>query len=188
LIRASANRQNNQQLPWKQNSREFAPKKRSPICTQIGKWHSVCTITGVDRLCNEKREEMKKVIVALAFFLSIGIVTNAQKKYSFENLKGSWRNSSGAGLDIVDSNTIYIVYGTQKKLVTRSKADFSKSPVWLDLAVKDSIHVTTLKSLLLFVNEDLLQWQVFDSETRPAYFSTDKGDMLFLKRVPEMMN
>ncbi|HEU4903659.1 MAG TPA: hypothetical protein VFT06_12725 [Flavisolibacter sp.] len=131
---------------------------------------------------------MKKVIAGLVLFLSMNMVANAQKKYSFDNLKGSWRNSSGAGLDIVDSNTIYIVYGTQKKLVTRSRADFSKSPVWLDLAVKDSSHLVTLKSLLLFVNEDLIQWQVFDSETRPAYFSTDKGDMLFLKRVSEMMN
>ncbi len=131
---------------------------------------------------------MKKVIVALAFFLSMNLVADAQKKYSFENLKGSWRNSSGAGLDIVDSNTIYIVYGTQRKLVTRSKADFSKSPVWLDLAVKDEKRVTTLKSLLLFVNEDLIQWQVFDSETRPANFRMDKGDMLFLKRVAEMTN
>jgi hypothetical protein len=131
---------------------------------------------------------MKKVIVALALFLSMNVVVNAQTKYNFDNLKGSWRNSNGAGLDIVDSNTIYIVYGTQKKLVTNCKADFSKSPVWLDMAVKDDKKVTTLKSLLLFVNDDLIQWQVFDSETRPAYFSMDKGDMLFLKRVEEMMN
>lgn len=126
--------------------------------------------------------------MALALFLSMNVAVHAQKKYSFDNLKGSWRNSNGAGLDIVDSNTIYIVYGTQKKLVTHSKADFSKSPVWLDLAVKDNNQLITLKSLLLFVNEDLIQWQVFDSETRPAYFSTDSGDMLFLKRVSELMN
>jgi hypothetical protein len=131
---------------------------------------------------------MKKVIAALVFFLSMNLVVNAQKKYNFENLKGSWRNSNGAGLDIVDSNTIYIVYGEQKRQVTRSRADFSKSPVWLDLAVKDSTHLITLKSLLLFVNEDLIQWQVFESDTRPAYFSTDKGDMLFLKRVSELIN
>lgn len=127
-------------------------------------------------------------MMALALFLSMNVAVHAQKKYSFDNLKGSWRNSNGAGLDIVDSNTIYIVYGTQKKLVTHSKADFSKSPVWLDLAVKDNNQLITLKSLLLFVNEDLIQWQVFDSETRPAYFSTDSGDMLFLKRVSELMN
>lgn len=131
---------------------------------------------------------MKKVIVALAFFLLMAGVADAQKKFNFENLKGSWRNRNGAGLDIVDSNTIYIVYGSQKKLVTHSHADFSKTPVWLDLAVKDSNKLTTLKSLLLFVNEDLLQWQVFDSETRPAYFNADRGDMLFLKRVAEMIN
>jgi hypothetical protein len=131
---------------------------------------------------------MKKLMVALALFVSTIGVAQAQKKYSYENLKGSWRNRNGAGLDIVDSNTIYIVHGAQKKRVTRSRADFSKTPVWLDLAVKDSAKVTTLKSLLLFVNEDLIQWQVFDSETRPAYFSTNRGDMIFLKRVTEMIN
>ncbi len=131
---------------------------------------------------------MKKMMVTLVLFLSLGLMAEAQKIYSFDNLKGSWRNRSGAGLDIVDSTTIYIVYGTQRKLVNYSRADFSKSPVWLDLAVKDSARVTTLKSLLLFVNDDLLQWQVFDTETRPAYFSTSKGDMLFLKRVTEMIN
>lgn len=131
---------------------------------------------------------MKKFIVVLAFLVSMTNSVGAQGRYNFDNLRGSWRNRNGAGLDIVDSNTIYIVYGTQKKLVTRSKADFSKSPVWLDLAVKDSNKVTTLKSLLLFVNDDLLQWQVFDSETRPAYFSTSRGDMLFLKRMEELTN
>ena len=87
---------------------------------------------------NDKCEAMKKVLVALAFFLTMNTVVEAQKKYDFENLKGSWRNKQGAGLDIVDSNTIYIVYGEQKRKVTDSRADFSKSPVWLDLAVKDS--------------------------------------------------
>jgi hypothetical protein len=142
----------------------------------------------VDDFYNDKCDAMKKVLIAMAFFLTMHTAVEAQKKYDFENLKGSWRNKQGAGLDIVDSNTIYIVYGEQKKKVTNSRADFSKTPVWLDLAVKDSSQVITLKSLLLFVSDDLIQWQVFDSDTRPAYFSMDRGDMLFLKRVSEMIN
>ena len=131
---------------------------------------------------------MKALLVALVLFFAVATEAEAQKNYSFENLKGSWRNKSGAGFDIVDSNTIYIVYGEHRKLVTRSRADFSKSPVSLDLSIKDSSQETTLKSLLLFVNEDLLQWQVFDSETKPASYSNRRGDMLFLKRVPQMIN
>ncbi|HZH37771.1 MAG TPA: hypothetical protein VEX65_10870 [Flavisolibacter sp.] len=131
---------------------------------------------------------MKKIMVALVLFLTVNEVVHAQKKYNFENLKGSWRNKSGAGLDIVDSATIYIVYGEQRKLVTNSRTDFSKSPVLFDLAVKDSSQVTKLKSLLVFVSEDLIQWQVFESETRPANYSMNRGDMLFLKRVAEMIN
>jgi hypothetical protein len=131
---------------------------------------------------------MKKIIVALVLFLTMNEIVQAQKKYNFENLKGSWRNKNGAGLDIVDSNTIYVVYGEQRKLVTNSRTDFSKSPVWFDLSVKDSTQITKLKSLLVFVSEDLIQWQVFESETRPANFSMERGDMLFLKRMSEMIN
>lgn len=131
---------------------------------------------------------MKNVILVLALLFLMAGVVNAQKKYDFENLKGSWRNSNGAGLDIVDSNTIYLVYGEQKKQVSKSRVDFSKSPVWFDLAVQDSSNLIKMKSLLLFVNDNLLQWQVFESETRPAYFSSGKGDMLFLKRVSQMLN
>lgn len=131
---------------------------------------------------------MKKMLFVLMLFVSLSITADAQKKYSFDNLKGSWRNSEGAGLDVVDSNTIYIVHGEQRRLITHSRADFSKSPVWFDIAVKDSSNTVTLKSLLYFVNDDLIQWQVFDKDTRPAYFSTDRGDMLFLRKVEKMMN
>ncbi|HET7898301.1 MAG TPA: hypothetical protein VFL47_11535, partial [Flavisolibacter sp.] len=101
---------------------------------------------------------MKNVIMALVLFFSMALTADAQKKYSFDNLKGSWRNSSGAGLDIVDSNTIYIVHGEQKKLIDRCKVDFTKSPAWLDIAIRDNNRVVTLKSLLLFVDENLIQW------------------------------
>ena len=130
---------------------------------------------------------MKKMIVALSIFISLTAFAQTEK-YSFRNLVGTWRNSSGAGLDVVDSNTIYIVHGNQRKLATASVSDFTKNPVSLNRTVKDASHAITLKSLLLFVNDNMLQWQIFDTETRPANFSYDKGDMLFLKKIEELSN
>lgn len=132
---------------------------------------------------------MKKFLFGLVLVLSLSGTAEAQDKYDFKTLVGSWRNADGAGLDVVDTNTVYVVFGDNRKKVNYCKADFSKSPVWLDLAVKDtSSKLVTLKSLLLFVSEDMIQWQVFDKETRPAHFSNDKGNLLFLKRVTAMNN
>ncbi len=130
---------------------------------------------------------MKKIVFTLSLLISLQLVSSAQK-YGFENLAGTWRNSKGAGLDVVDSNTVYIVHGGQRMRAVARLSDFSKNPVWLNLLVKDSSHVFTLKSLLLFVNDNTLQWQLFDSDTKPANYRYDKGDMLFLKKIEPLTN
>jgi hypothetical protein len=130
---------------------------------------------------------MKKMMVALSLFVSLTVFSQ-KEKYSFKSLIGNWRNSKGSGLDVVDSNTIYIVHRNQRKLAKASLSDFTTNPVSLHLAVNDASHVITLKSLLLFVNDNMLQWQVFDTETRPVSFRYDKGDMLFLKKIEELNN
>ena len=52
---------------------------------------------------------MKKMIVVFSLFLSLTALSQ-QEKYSFKNLVGTWRNSTGVGMDVVDSNTVYIVH------------------------------------------------------------------------------
>ena len=130
---------------------------------------------------------MNKLLVTLSILISLTGFSQ-KEKYTFDNLIGTWRNKNGAGLDVIDSNTIYIVHGGQRKLVKASLSDFTKSPVSFDLAVKDASRVTTLKSLLLFVNDRTLQWQVFNTETTPVNFRYDRGDMLFLKKIEELNN
>jgi hypothetical protein len=39
-----------------------------------------------------------------------------------------------------------------------------------------------MKSLISFVNDDLIQWQVFGDEVRPAHFKQDVGEMMYLRR------
>lgn len=112
-----------------------------------------------------------------------------EEKHSFQDFVGSWRNKSGAGLDIVDSNTVYIVRGDQRKLAMSSLSDINKAPITFNLTVKDSAKIVTLKGLLVLVGDNLLQWQVFDTETKPAsYTARNRGDMLFLKRIDKLIN
>ena len=143
---------------------------------------------------------MKKMMLALSFFVSVSVWAqseeegaeehaSAKEQKNFQDLIGSWRNKSGAGLDIVDSNTVYIVRGDKRVQALVKVSDVSKVPVTFNLTLKDSVKITTLKGLLMPIGENMLQWQVFDSETRPASYSySSRGDMLFLKRIDKMIN
>jgi hypothetical protein len=77
---------------------------------------------------------------------------------------------------------MYIVYGAEKKRIAGYKADFSKSPAWFDFMVKDSSEVYHLKSLMQFINDDLIQWQLFDGTDRPDHFTEKEGEILYLRR------
>ena len=138
--------------------------------------------------------------MVLSFFVSVSGWAQSEEEeseahvskkegHSFQDFVGSWRNKSGAGLDIVDSNTVYIVRGDQRKLALATLTDVSKAPVTFNLTVKDSAKIVTLKGLLMLVGDNLLQWQVFDTETKPASYTTSsRRDMLFLKRIDKLMN
>ena len=130
---------------------------------------------------------MKSIILTLCVALASTCYAQ-QNKYGFKNLVGTWRNSKGCGLDVVDSNTVYIVHGHQRKLATASLPDFSKNPMSFNLTVNDNAHRLIVKSLLVFVDENVLQWQLFDDETKPANFRYDRSDMIFLKKIEELSN
>ena len=142
---------------------------------------------------------MKKMMIVLSLFASLaamaqseeetGVRTSSKEEHSFQDLVGSWRTKGGSGLDIVDSNTVYIVKGDMRKLALATLSDINKAPATFNLTIKDSSKVVTLKGLIMLVGENLMQWQVFDSETKPAsYTSRSRGDMLFMKRIDKLMN
>lgn len=130
------------------------------------------------------------MILALLLLASVTVFAQSET-HGFSDLIGKWRNSSGAGLDVIDSNTVYIVHGTQRKLASTSLSDFTHNPVSLNLTIRDSSKSITLKSLLLFVKDDMIQWQVFDSEVKPVSYKgnlTGASDMFFLRRIEELNN
>ena len=123
---------------------------------------------------------MKKILIPLIPLLMTWFQVSAQS-YSLKNLKGRWESSEGGGIEILDSNKVFLIYGTERKLVDSFQADFSKSPCWFDLTIKSREQKIDMKTLLLIVNEDLLQWQIFEEE-RPDHFSSGKGEMVYLRR------
>jgi hypothetical protein len=128
---------------------------------------------------------MKTFIVVMLLGLFSFNNLSAQSR-DIKQLIGKWEavdseNQKG-GLEVVDSSTIYLVFGTEKKRIASYKADFTKSPAWFDFVIKDESNTLQLKSLILFVNDDLIQWQVSEGDVRPANFSQTNGEMMYLRR------
>jgi hypothetical protein len=128
---------------------------------------------------------MKTVIIAVCILLFTSPEIAAQKRTT-QDLQGVWeamgKNKSG-GLQFVDSTKIYLVYGTHKMQVIQWHADFSKTPAWIDFTVEDSTREIRLKSLLQFIDDDLIQWQIFYEGARPVIFASGRGDMVYLRKM-----
>lgn len=124
---------------------------------------------------------MKNYILGLlaCFVFSTGAFG---QNLSWKNLTGRWEGPDGGGIEVVDSSKVYLFYGDQRKQLSNYKVDFSKTPAWFDFTVSDSSETTSVHSLLLMINEDLLKWQVFEEDNRPVHFSSDNGDLLYLRR------
>ena len=123
---------------------------------------------------------MKKILVVAAFCLGWEAMVRAQT-FNIKNLIGRWESAEGGGIEMIDSSRVFLVYGKDKKQISSYQADFSKSPAWFDFVISDSTEKISMKSLLLFVNDEMIQWQLFEDE-RPGNFSSQKGEMVYLRR------
>lgn len=144
---------------------------------------------------------MKKSLV-LAFIcvyissVSIGQGTLASlndiQEKKFKPMIGLWefvdQDNSKGSLEIIDNRTILIRFKSEEKKLLNYNIDFTKSPFWFDFSVSDTASSTQhFKSLIDFVNEDILKWQIFDGE-RSNHYSSSTGDILYLKRVRAKSN
>jgi len=128
---------------------------------------------------------MKRILIATATFFALTITTYGQKR--FQNMVGTWEiageQNSGGTLEIVDSSTIILRYQGEEKKLTGCKMDFSKTPFWFDFSAQDTASVMNVKSIVEFVNDDMLKWQLFVDEDRADHFSSTKGELLYLRRA-----
>lgn len=127
---------------------------------------------------------MKKIVILICACFIAGSSINAQVN-NLQDLKGHWLvgGEKGAALVIIDSSNIVLSYGGEIRKVSDIKMDFSKSPGWFDFSAGDSTSSIRVKSLVEISGEGILKWQLFIDEERPAYFTADKGEMLYLKRA-----
>ena len=123
--------------------------------------------------------------------VNLGKTTQNQSKV-FQNMIGSWEivgeQEAGGGLEIIDSTTILIRFMGEEKRLIEYKIDFSKSPYWFDFSAKDTDAVINFKSIIEFVNDDMLKWQVFVDEERTNHFTSTRGELFYLRRARAKSN
>jgi hypothetical protein len=127
------------------------------------------------------------IIILLSAFLHSSVLAQSA---GFQKLIGKWEavnsENQNGGLEVIDSSKVFLVYGTEKKSLSAFKADFQKSPIWFDFTIDDGTGAITIKSLIHFINDNLVQWQVFQGDAvRPAHFTEDKGEIIYLRRKKE---
>lgn len=127
---------------------------------------------------------MKKIFIVV-FLGLLGVKGFTQQK-KFTDLIGRWEftgeQNSGASLDIIDSSTIILSFNGEKKKISNYKIDFGKSPIWFDFSTEDSSSVVSVKSIMEIMNDGMIKWQLFIDEERPSYFSSSKGELLYLRK------
>ena len=136
---------------------------------------------------NEKFCVMKNILSGLMILFvlsnaSAQTVNTTSQKICIKDLVGRWETADGAGLEIIDSSRIFVTYGTERKQILSYQADFSKSPCWFDISEKDTAQKLSNMKSLLWLDKDVLKWQVFEDGDRPANFAADKGDIVILRR------
>lgn len=131
-----------------------------------------------------KMRIMKKKWLAAGLGTIFGMMAMAQQKFPTQ-LVGQWeglQKDASSGLEFTSSDSVYLFYNNEKKLATQVQLDASKNPLWFDFAINDGSEQIQIKSLLIVINEDLLKWQVFTQEARPAHFTQSTGETMFLRR------
>ncbi len=124
-----------------------------------------------------------KSIVTFLFICLLSMAANSQAR-KFKDFIGNWEitGEQKATLQVIDSATIILTCMGEKKVISNYKIDFSKSPIWFDFSTTDSSGVVNIKSLVEIVGDDMIKWQLFIDEERPAYFSSSKGELFYLKK------
>lgn len=146
---------------------------------------------------------MKKIITAIILIAFAGFEAQTQqgagilslqkstyegsgKQKTLTDLVGVWEftgeDNAGAYLEIIDSTNIILVYNGEKRKILDYKIDFQKSPIWFDFTTSDTSSVVSIKSLLEITNDNILKWQLFVDEERTPFFSSTKGEIVYLRK------
>ena len=129
---------------------------------------------------------MKRMLIFAVAFILFNLHSFCQSK-KIQDIIGRWtivgEQDPAIHLEIIDSTDILFTYNGDERKILNYKIDFSKSPAWFDFSVKDTASsVVNVKSIMEIINDSLIKWQLFIDEDRPNHFSSDMGELFYLKK------
>ena len=128
---------------------------------------------------------MKSIILpALFFFCSI---TGFTQTRSLKDIIGKWQMPGNYGtMEFIDSTHVVTSFNGKQIGSATYVMDFSKTPVWLDMTIRQGGRSSTVKQIVEFIDDDTIRWQSSTTNDRPKSFGqTAYGSPITLTRMKE---
>ena len=121
---------------------------------------------------------MRKTALLVAFVLSVTFFgATAQDQKSFKDLIGKWNGTDqtgkNGGLEFADSTKVILSIADTRMPPADYRADFSKTPAWLDIILRENGQTRTLRCIIAFVSKDELNWAFALTGPRAKKFGGD---------------
>jgi len=118
-----------------------------------------------------------------SIFLSTFLSGSGQTK-SVKDLMGKWYGEREMFmLEFIDTANLVMTTMGKKQPQAAYILDLTKSPGWLDIFMGSGKMKTTIKSIIEFVDDETIRWQMPSGIERPNEFSNKPGSaVLTLKR------
>ncbi|MBC7904330.1 MAG: hypothetical protein H7Y27_12955 [Gemmatimonadaceae bacterium] len=129
---------------------------------------------------------MKKSLVAIFAFVVIFSIGASAQQRNLRDLIGKWEEvgdkADNGSLEFIDSSKVVMSMKGRKLSPSSFSVDFSKTPMPLDMVMVQGDQKRVLKSLIQFVDNDTLKWQVFPAGDRGTSFTDAAATSVVLKR------
>ena len=133
----------------------------------------------------KKYSPMKQILIICTTFLFLSIPSFSQNR-NIENLMGSWecidQKDDRGSFDFIDSSKVYFTYMGEKKQVVNYKVDFSKTPYWFSLTLKDENETIEIKSFLYFIDDNNIKWEVVLVDEGGKNLNDNSTEVVMLRR------
>jgi hypothetical protein len=128
---------------------------------------------------------MKQVLI-ICTSLFILINSSFAQTRNIENLMGSWecidQKDDRGSFEFLDSSKVYFTYMGEKKEVVNYKVDFSKTPYWFSLTLKDEKETIDIKSFLYFIDDNNIKWEVVLVDEGGKNLTDNTTEIVMLRR------
>ncbi len=126
---------------------------------------------------------MKNILVLPALFLfCMFSQTISAQQHTISDLAGRWEAADGTSgtMEFIEGSKVVVSVSGMQIPTASYTVDFSQDPIWFDVFISPGKAV---KSLLKFVDDNTIKWQVFIDGDRPLDF-TDNNTVapIILKR------